>query len=663
MEDFVIKTHSKNIMWKKGIRTFAGGIILVMAMNTLAPTVQAAPYSVIDAQRDNCAANEKGGQSDLPNSSVDSWELVLVNRDNKKPEMNPDLATVGNIQVDKRIEKNVQDLLAEAQKIDPSFHLISGYRSVAYQEQLYESYVQKEMGTGLSKEEAEKKVQTYSQPPGASEHQTGLALDISTVDSLNEMPKEKAEKLKQVAEKLGFVRRFESDKSGSTGVGFEDWHFRYVGAENAAYMNKKNLSLEEYVELLKNRNTVSSSGASSSSGGSSASDPSLGDAGGNWLVEGTEEYKVAEAVYKILTEVYGLSGTSAAGVMGNIQSESGFAANSVEAENGQNYSGRGYGLYQFTPGEKYLNSPLYKKGAPLLEEVKNQTEFVFADEFRNGKYVDFLPNGQKWFGIQANSIDDVFDQNDVEKATLLWFAIYERGSIPHMHRERRLTAAKKANEVFNKSNAKADKSKWPINGGEPNGTVSTTSTNGASKVTDSCEPTKVSSGGSAVDGTGTVPSDAGYNVWKSGDLPESLKKYAHPENKSKIRWKENSGQCVDYSNSYGSLLWGDYFKRGDGGQVAQNWAEYFGNSIKDTPKAGAIFSSNDDPTYGHTGVVEHVFENGDILISEQNYRGVSGVQGAGINTYDYRTLSPSQYKALGFRFAYPDNKEPNWNGN
>ena len=77
MGDFVIKTHSKNIMWKKGIRTFASGIILVMAMNTLAPTVQAAPYSVIDAQRDNCAANEKGGQSDLPNSSVDSWELVL----------------------------------------------------------------------------------------------------------------------------------------------------------------------------------------------------------------------------------------------------------------------------------------------------------------------------------------------------------------------------------------------------------------------------------------------------------------------------------------------------------------------------------------------------------------------------------------------------------
>ncbi|WP_265333651.1 phage tail tip lysozyme, partial [Streptococcus sanguinis] len=44
-----------------------------------------------------------------------------------------------------------------------------------------------------------------------------------------------------------------------------------------------------------------------------------------------------------------MSGTSAAGVMGNIQSESGFAATAVEAENGQNYTARGYGLYQFTP--------------------------------------------------------------------------------------------------------------------------------------------------------------------------------------------------------------------------------------------------------------------------------------------------------------------------
>ena len=78
--------------------------------------------------------------------------------------------------------------MAAAQEINPSYHLISGYRSVAYQTELYNSYVQQEMADDptLTESQAEKKVQTYSQPPGASEHQTGLAIDMSSVDSLDE---------------------------------------------------------------------------------------------------------------------------------------------------------------------------------------------------------------------------------------------------------------------------------------------------------------------------------------------------------------------------------------------------------------------------------------------------------------------------------------------
>ena len=44
-----------------------------------------------------------------------------------------------------QIAKNVKEFLAAAQEIDPSYHLISGYRSVAYQTELYNSYVQQEM--------------------------------------------------------------------------------------------------------------------------------------------------------------------------------------------------------------------------------------------------------------------------------------------------------------------------------------------------------------------------------------------------------------------------------------------------------------------------------------------------------------------------------------
>lgn len=134
-------------------------------------------------------------KKDLPDAKQSDWDLVLVSRKSPKDEMNPTLATVNGIQVDQRIASAVQQFLAAAQQISPAEHLISGYRSVSYQEGLYQSYVQAEMngqgtvnssGNPISEEEAIKNVQTYSQPPRSSEHQTGLAIDMSNIDSLNE---------------------------------------------------------------------------------------------------------------------------------------------------------------------------------------------------------------------------------------------------------------------------------------------------------------------------------------------------------------------------------------------------------------------------------------------------------------------------------------------
>ena len=189
------------------------------------------------------------------NVSPKDWKLLLVNRDNKSKELNPELANVYGVSVDARIAKNVEEFLAAAQEINPSYHLISGYRSVAYQTELYNSYVQQEMADDptLTESQAEKKVQTYSQPPGASEHQTGLAIDMSTVDSLDEADPATVAKVKKIAPKYGFVLRFPDGKTSSTGVGYEDWHFRYVGKESAEYMTEHNLTLEEYLVLLKEK--------------------------------------------------------------------------------------------------------------------------------------------------------------------------------------------------------------------------------------------------------------------------------------------------------------------------------------------------------------------------------------------------------------------------
>ena len=211
--------------------------------------------SVTKSSKQATDATQSKDTKGLPDVSPKDWELLLVNRDNKSKELNPEIADVDGVSVDARIAKNVKEFLAAAQEIDPSYHLISGYRSVAYQTELYNSYVQQEMAAdpSLTESQAEKKVQTYSQPPGASEHQTGLAIDMSTVDSLNEADPDTVAKVKELAPKYGFVLRFPDGKTSSTGVGYEDWHFRYVGKESAEYMTEHNLTLEEYLALLKEK--------------------------------------------------------------------------------------------------------------------------------------------------------------------------------------------------------------------------------------------------------------------------------------------------------------------------------------------------------------------------------------------------------------------------
>lgn len=198
---------------------------------------------------------KQDSQKDLPNVSIDDWDLVLVNRDHPKEEINPELVDINGISVDKRIADATAEFLAAAQAVNAQEHLISGYRSVAYQAELYQSYVSQEMANdpSLTQEAAEAIVQTYSQPAGSSEHQTGLAIDMSTVDALNQSDVETVKQVTALAPKYGFILRFPDGKQESTGVGYEDWHFRYVGKKSAAYISKHQISLEEYIKLLKEK--------------------------------------------------------------------------------------------------------------------------------------------------------------------------------------------------------------------------------------------------------------------------------------------------------------------------------------------------------------------------------------------------------------------------
>ncbi|WP_444811615.1 M15 family metallopeptidase [Streptococcus canis] len=229
---------------------FLGGIYLFIK-----PEKQVLPTTPKQKVASQQVVKQKKSSIRLPKVSPKDWELVLVNRDHITEEMSPELVDVNGISVDKRIEQATADFLAAAQAIDPQEHLISGYRSVAYQAELYQSYLSQEMAKDptLTQEAAEALVQTYSQPAGASEHQTGLAIDMSTVDSLNASDPQVAKAVQKIAPEYGFVLRFPDGKKQSTGVGYEDWHYRYVGKASARYMTQHNLTLEEYITALKEK--------------------------------------------------------------------------------------------------------------------------------------------------------------------------------------------------------------------------------------------------------------------------------------------------------------------------------------------------------------------------------------------------------------------------
>lgn len=133
------------------------------------------------------------------------------------------------------MEKMVNDLRNEGLKII----LQSGYRSEDTQYYLYNRYV-----NNYGKKEAD----TFSARPNHSEHQTGLAMDLSIDGTLSEAFEntEQFKWLNENAHKYGYILRYKKDKVYMTGYTYEPWHYRYVGVEVATIIKNENLTFEEY---------------------------------------------------------------------------------------------------------------------------------------------------------------------------------------------------------------------------------------------------------------------------------------------------------------------------------------------------------------------------------------------------------------------------------
>jgi len=150
-------------------------------------------------------------------------------------------STADEKRIRKTIDTPLTQLFTAAEKDGHSLMIGSAYRSAVTQDSLFNTYVAQ---SGY--EEADK----YSAHPGHSEHQTGLAVDISTTSQqcyLSEcfIGTADGQWLANNAFNYGFTLRYPKGKEAITGYNFEPWHYRYVGVPLATALHQSGLTLDE----------------------------------------------------------------------------------------------------------------------------------------------------------------------------------------------------------------------------------------------------------------------------------------------------------------------------------------------------------------------------------------------------------------------------------
>lgn len=220
----------------------------------------------VDSSKEEEPSEEDLLISQLPaDASLDDWNLILVNPWQALPEgYQVDLTEVDNEQqIDARAVEAWESWKQAALDAGHRLFFASGYRSIQRQQNNFSNSVQGYLNEGLSEEEAIEKTKEYLTEPGHSEHHTGLAFDIvdeewivagNGLDPEYDTQPSQQWLVESMAD-YGFILRYPKGKEEITGIQYESWHFRYVGVENAQFIVKNDLVLEEYVDLLKMRDS------------------------------------------------------------------------------------------------------------------------------------------------------------------------------------------------------------------------------------------------------------------------------------------------------------------------------------------------------------------------------------------------------------------------
>lgn len=123
-------------------------------------------------------------------------------------------------------------LADDAKKEGHTIVILSSYRTYEYQKKLWN----------------EDKDDDYVARPGASEHETGYAIDVAEYNDPNDSFKD-TESFKWMIEnahKYGFILRYPEGKENITGYSYEAWHYRYLGVDLATKVYNEGITYDEY---------------------------------------------------------------------------------------------------------------------------------------------------------------------------------------------------------------------------------------------------------------------------------------------------------------------------------------------------------------------------------------------------------------------------------
>ncbi|MFC7393391.1 M15 family metallopeptidase [Scopulibacillus cellulosilyticus] len=221
-------------------------------------------------QDQSSQSNDKNKENNIPTSangnkvtvvSNPKSILVLVNKTHKLPDgyTPPDLTiphvkfpydgTYEKMHLRKPAAVALEKMFKGAEKQGITLYAQSGYRSYDRQKAIFATNVQ---------QQGKKQASIVSAEPGTSEHQTGLAMDISSQDAEFRLDQDfgdtkEGKWVAQHCADYGFIIRYPKgkDKEKITGYEYEPWHIRYVGKKAAEYIMGHHITLEQY--LAKNQ--------------------------------------------------------------------------------------------------------------------------------------------------------------------------------------------------------------------------------------------------------------------------------------------------------------------------------------------------------------------------------------------------------------------------